>query len=211
MTKRIEGILSSIRFNMLFNEGIKRKVIFPFDENLYKRLNNIYFYGATGSIIIKYLKPLRHMIGNFDDKCLLLTMVLMDAKIVKGYVENHTGKEIRYWVESGNSVYDVSLLYRFKKKIYYRLFKPNDIVYFGQEDYINETYFDIKNTTLEDLNYNIVKRVSFCILFSLIEGLSIESNNKEFRCEARALREFINYKDFNLDNYLSHDFTRKLN
>lgn len=68
-------MLANLKKNLYFaslrikiEQAIKNGTIVPFEQDLYDRLDNIYFCGATLSIWLKYLKPMKGMNGQCEDR-----------------------------------------------------------------------------------------------------------------------------------------------
>ena len=156
MLKELYKILYFKRCELLFYNGLKNGDILPFEDDLYDRLSRIYFNGYPLSIQIKYLKPMKAP-GNCEDRSWFITMGFENALWVSGDNKDlklTCGKDgaWHFWVEYNDWVYDPTLLYKFKKELYYKMFQPENIVYRIPKIYKkHEWYQDIINTKIEDL------------------------------------------------------------
>jgi hypothetical protein len=178
--------------------GVSKVKVTPFEDFIYRRLDSVFYNGATGSIVLKYLIPHTSISNNLDLRCILLTMALCNSSIVTGnieYFKNH-GEEIHSCVETFDAVYDPTLLLKFRKKVFYKLFKPSNVISYSHKDYVNSSYLDVFNTSLHDINFDIVKRVSFCSMIPMIEELQIKSHNFNFQRDLSVLKEQVNYSHF---------------
>lgn len=64
------------------------------------------------------------------------------------------------WIEIGNYVYNPSLMMRFGKDLYYKIYSPTDVYKATKEIYkkVNGSYYDdVRNTSIDD--FKIVKEL----------------------------------------------------
>lgn len=217
MFNKLKKKLNFLRCDLLINEGLRNGTIVPFEDDLYERLSKIYFNGYPLSIQIKYLKPMVGP-GQCEDRSWFITMAFDDALWVSGDnkdLELKFGKQgaWHFWVEHDDWVYDPTLLYKFKKEVYYNIYLPTNIVYRKAEEYKkHEWYQDVVKTTVEDLKPGGKKRVNLCMSIPLVQGISQMSDNKDFINELDQHLKMIEY-DYKqvvgeLDSSIA-SFTRK--
>lgn len=200
---------------VLFNDGISKGDIQPFEDDLYNRLNHVYFAGIPLSIQLKYLKPLIRP-GKCFDRSLFITTGFEDSILVIG---NNKRLELKYgkenaghvWVERGEWVYDPTHLLKFKKELYYKIYEPTNVSYYTKEEYTtNPIYQDIITTTLEDLMRTGRKRHELLTSVPLVQGIAEMSNNQDF---IKLLDEFltlINYDVNEINNELDNNISNIL-
>lgn len=177
--------LYMIKYNALFQSGVKKGLIHPFEQDLYDRLSRVYFCGIPLSISLKYLKP-TSVPGKCYDRSLFITMGFTDAILVRG---DQKDLALRYgqadaghgWVEHDGWVYDPSSLLKIRKDLYYEMFSPNNVFYYKPEEYAcSEMYKDITKITIDDLRPKGSKRLELCTTIPLIQGIADMSNNGDF-------------------------------
>ena len=198
MFNTIKKNLYFMRLSILQNEGIKKGEILPFEDSLYERLNKVYFNGYPMSLQIKYLKPTVGP-GQCQDRSLFITMGLDDAKWVCGDVKDlelSFGKENawHYWVEYDGWVYDPTMLCKFKKELYYKLFLPTNIKSSNKEFYSQISWYqDIVNTKIEDLMPGGKSRTWLSVSIPLIKGIA--ENEAQLSGDDSFLRELNKHLD----------------
>lgn len=198
MFERLKKSLYFMRCNLLFNEGLKNGNILSFEGDLYERLSKIYFNGFPLSIKIKYLKPMVSP-GNCEDRSWFITMGFEDALWVSGdlrTLELQYGKAgaWHFWVEHDGWVYDPTLLYKFKKEVYYKIYMPSNVRIRTVEEYKNdEWYRDIIETTIEDLKPGGKGRCHLCVSIPLVQSIAKMSGNQEFIDELEEHLKLIEY------------------
>ena len=186
------------KLNLLFNQGIRNGDILPFEDDLYERLSKIYFNGIPLSIQIKYLKP-KISPGNCEDRSWFITMGFEDALWVSGDnkdLELNYGKNgaWHFWVEHDGWVYDPTLLYKFKKELYYKIYLPKNIIYRRPEEYKKSPiYQSIVKTTIDDLIPGGKERYHLCVTIPLVKGIAEMSGNADFIKELEQHLEEIEY------------------
>lgn len=217
MFDNLKKKLYFLKSNLLLDEGLRNGNIVPFEDDLYDRLSKVYFNGYPLSIQIKYLKPMVSP-GQCEDRSWFIAMGFDDALWVSGDVKNlelNYGKDSawHFWVEHGDWVYDPTLLYKFKKEVYYRIYAPSNLQYRKPEDYKkHEWYQDVVNTTIEDLKPGGKKRVHLCISIPLVRRIAEMSNNSDFVNELEQHLKLIEYDHKQVADELNEsiaNFTRK--
>lgn len=192
------------KFNLLFNKGLKSGDIVPFDDEFYSKLNNTYITGLPVSIHIKYLRPIIGP-GKCLDRSLYMFFCFKNALLVRA---NNKDLELRYgkedsmhgWIEIDNYVYDPSLLLRFDKDLYYKIYTPTDVSKYTIDEYCNiyhnrMLYEDISNTTINDLLPNGNKRIELFNNIPLIKEIANMSNNEDFINGLNDWLSTINYDE----------------
>jgi len=186
------------KLNLLFNQGIRNGDILPFEDDLYERLSKIYFNGIPLSIQIKYLKP-KISPGNCEDRSWFITMGFEDALWVSGDnkdLELNYGKNgaWHFWVEHDGWVYDPTLLYKFKKELYYKMYMCKNVIVRSPEIYKHdEWYQEVINTTLDDFRPGGKDRYHLCVSIPLVQYSAKYSGNQEFIDELYEHLKLIEY------------------
>jgi len=187
-----------LRHDLLINDGLNNGSIVPFDDDLYGRLNKVYFNGIPMSIQIKYLRPTTSP-GQCEDRSLFIATAFEDALWVSGDqkdLELKYGKEgaWHFWVEHDGWVYDPTLLYKFKKELYYKIYLPKNIIYRRPEEYKKSPiYQSIVKTTIDDLIPGGKERYHLCVTIPLVKGIAEMSGNADFIKELEQHLEEIVY------------------
>ncbi len=191
------------KYNVLYENGIKNGLIQSFEQDLYDRLNQVYFCGIPLSINLKYLTP-TSLPGKCYDRSIFITMGFTDAILVRGNLMN---LKLKYgqadadhgWVERKGWVYDPSLLLKMKKDLYYKMFSPSNVFYYKPEEYAcSEMYKDITNISIDDLRPEGSKRSELCATIPLIQGIAKMSNNEDFVNELDNHLKSIDYDLFEI-------------
>lgn len=196
------------------NQGVKNGTITPFPKELYDTLDNIYFCGATLSIRLKYLKPMKGMSGNCEDRSLFVAAGLPGSTIVTAdlkSLEYRYGKSSswHYFVLYDGWIYDPSSLYRFREDVYYDLFKPTNARRFSSEEYTSSSvYQEITSTTLEDLQSFNSKQLWFYFGIQGVKAIADISENAEFKKEFKEMLERINYNPKEFTNRFRGDIIK---
>lgn len=160
-------------------------------------MNNTYFNGIPISMHIKYLRAPKTMgIGKCYDRSLYMFFCFDDALLVRGDnkdLELRFGKEKagHGWIEIGDYVYDPTLLLRFDKETYYKIYNPTNVEKITKEEYrkINGSYYDmIRNTTISDFKSSGSKRVDLILTIPLVKAIAECSHNEKF---INALDEYL--------------------
>ena len=187
-----------IRYRLLIAEGLRNGTVLPFEDDLYERLSKIYFNGYPLSILIKYLRPTSGL-GQFNDRSWFITMAFEDALWVSGDLKDlelNYGKQSawHFWVEHDGWVYDPSLLYKFRKDVYYKIHMITNVKVRTAEEYKNhEWYQNIINTKIEDLKPGGKDRYHLCVSIPLVRGIAEMSDNQTFKDELNQYLMDIEY------------------
>lgn len=189
MFEKIKKDLYFKKTHLLIRKGLSEGTIIPFDDDFYDQLSHTYFNCLPVSINIKYLKPILSP-GKCDSRSLYMFFCFDDAILVRADVKNlelEYGKSRAFhgWIEKDGFVYDPTMLMRFDKDLYYKIFQPSNIVKSTKEEYCslegNKDYYDdVRNTTIEDFMPGGSKRLDLLNLVPLYKGISKASKNQEF-------------------------------
>ena len=187
-----------VRRDLLISQGLRNGNIVPFDEDLYERLSKIYFAGIPVSINIRYLKPFIHE-GHCDDRSLFIIMGFENAVLVRGYqkgLELKFGKENswHYWVEHDGWVYDPTLLHKFEKELYYKIYEPSGVKYFNADEYKNHPlYQGVVDTKIDDLKPGGKDRHHLLMSVPLIYGIAKMSDDPNFLSELDSYLQMVEW------------------
>ena len=190
------------KMQLLFNKGLAEGKIVPFDDEFYEKMSHTYFNCIPIYMHIKYLKPIVGP-GKCYDRSLFMFFCFDDALLVRA---NNKDLELRFgkenaghgWIEIGNYVYDPSLLMRFEKDLYYKIYSPTNIFKATKEDYIkvNGSYYDdVKNTSIEDFKLGGKKRTDLCVSIPLVRGIAEHSSDENLKKELDAYLTSIQYDE----------------
>jgi len=193
------------RMKLLLAKGLEDGSITPFDDEIYRKMNHTYINCLPVSIEMKYLRPTSSL-GKCLDRSLYMFLCFDDAILVRGDtkdLELRYGKEnaIHGWVEQGDYCYDPSLLLRFKKETFYKLFKPSNVSKVTSEEYRNysemdrQFYDDVVNTKLDDFKPNGRKRINLCTTIPLVRGIAEIEMNTDFIRDLNNYLESIQYDE----------------
>lgn len=149
---------------------------------------------------IKYLKPTAPP-GKCYDRSLFMFFCFDDALLVRADnkdLELRFGKENagHGWIEIGNYVYDPSLMMRFEKDLYYKIYSPTDVHKATKEDYkkVNGSYYDdVRNTSIDDFKIGGSKRTDLCVSIPLVRGIA--EFNEQFKKELEEYLTLIQYDE----------------
>lgn len=156
MFDNLKKKLYFMKSKLLLADGAKKGEILYFEDELYQRLSKIYFNGIPLSIHLKYLKPM-FSLGQCEDRSMFIAMGLDNALRVSGDhkdLELMYGKDnaVHYWVEHDGWVYDPTFLCKFKRELYYKIYKPTNIQKCRADKYMSVGHWkEILDTKIEDL------------------------------------------------------------
>lgn len=189
---------------LLFEKGLEDGSIIPFDDEFYEKMSHTYIHGLPVSIDIKYFKPLDGELGKCYDRSLSMFLCFPNAVLVRG---DRKDLELRYgkenaghgWIEMDGYCYDPSLLLRFKKEIYYEIYKPYNVSKINVEKYKNsceynkQFYEDIVNTKLSDFQPKGRKRTDLGLMIPLVQGIAEMGTDIDFKKELNDYLQSIQY------------------
>ena len=188
--------------NLLFYKGIEEGKIIPFDDEFYNEMSKVLFNGIPISMHIKYLRPVSGL-GKCFDRSLYMFFCFDDALLVRG---NDKALELTYgkghgghgWIEIGDYVYDPTLLLRFDRDLYYKMYGITRVKKYTKDDYIraNGDYYDsVRNTKVEDYQIGGSKRVDLCISIPFVKGIADCSDDVDFKNDLSEYLELIQYDE----------------
>lgn len=188
------------KLKLLYSKGIAEGKIVPFDEDFYRSMSNTYFASIPVSMHIKYLRP-KTGPGKCYDRSLYMFFCFDDALLVRGdklNLELMYGKENagHGWIEIGDYVYDPTMLMRFDRDFYYKMFSPTNVSKATKDDYVsvNEDFYnDIRSTTISDFQPGGSKRLELCTTIPLIQGIADMSSDENFKKELDEYLSLIKY------------------
>lgn len=192
-----------IRKEFLYQEGLSDGRIVPFDDEFYEKMSHVYFNCIPISMHIKYLNPSGGRIGKCDDRSLLMFFCFDDALLVRGDIKSlelKYGKEKawHYWIEMGNYVYDPTLLMRFDKDLYYKIYCPNNLVKSTKEDYqkTDEGYYNmVRSVSVSDFQLGGSRRADLYVSIPLYKSYAEILPNQEFKRELDEYLTLIQYDE----------------
>ncbi len=197
---------------LLHQKGLSNGTIQPFDENLYRQMSHTYVDGVPVSLHIKYLKP---VLG--PGKCLERSEYMFycfdDALLARGdlkYLELKTGSKecaLHGWIEIGNNVYDPTMLEKFPKDLYYKMFGVSNVTKCTKKEYLkNEVnkklYDEIKNTKLEDFRAGGMKHYYFQKTIPMVAGYAKFIDDQDLMKELESYLSLIKSYDEEQVDYL---------
>jgi hypothetical protein len=221
--KMFDNLKKSLYFNkaqLLLNKGLEDGSIKPFDNEFYEKMNHTYISCLPVSMHIKYLKPILSQ-GKCYDRSLYMFFCFEKAVLVHGYNKD---LELRYgrdnaghgWIEMDGYCYDPSLLLRFKKEIYYEIYRPYNVTKITTDEYKNccdynrQFYEDVVKTKLSDFQPNGSKRIDLCVVIPLVQGIAEMETNENFKRELNEYLELIQYDEIQVYEEMNTAFQKCL-
>lgn len=197
---KIKQQLYSMKMITLFNKSLKEGKIVNFNEEFYKKMKDTYISCIPVSIWIKYLKPIIGS-GMCYDRSLYMFFCFEDSLLVCAStkdLELRFGKEDsgHGWIEMGNYVYDPSLLMRFEKDLYYKIYGVTNAKKNTHSQYRKantEFYDNIKNTIIRDYQPGGCKRTDLLTIIPFLEEIAKMSGNSTFIKEVNDYLRDIDY------------------
>lgn len=131
-----------------------------------------------------------------------------DALLVRGNcidLELKDKNPYHGWIEIKDDVYDPSRLLKFKKEVFYQLYKPTKIIRCNIEQYKKiskenkELLEEVQNTTLEDLQPNGKRRGQLFLIAPMLQALANVSKVEGFQQEVYQYFESIQYEPIELE------------
>lgn len=193
----------------------------PFDEEFYEKMSHTYISCLPVSMHMKYLKPIMPP-GKCYDRSLYMFFCFPNAVLVRGDnkdLELRCGKDNagHGWIEIDDYCYDPSLLLRFKKEIFYEIYKPYNVSKTTVEEYKNccdsnkQFYEDIVNTKLSDFQPNGSKRIDLCVMIPLVQGIAEMGTDEDFKKELDNYLKLIQYDERQVFEEMNVAFQKCLN
>lgn len=198
---KIFGDLYLRKLEFQLYKGLLEGKIVPFDEEFYKSMSTTYFSCIPVSMHIKYLRPTCPP-GKCYDRSLYMFFCFDDALLVRGSnkdLEVRFGKENggHGWIERGNYVYEPSLLLRFDKDLFYKMYKPSNVSKITVEEYKknDDGYYDkVRNTKLEDFRIGGKLRTELAVTIPFVRSIA-EFAGGEFKEDLEKFLEEIEYDE----------------
>lgn len=220
MFDNIKKVLYFSKMRLLLKKGIEDGSIVPFDKDFYEKMSHTYISCLPVSIHIKYLKPIIGP-GMCIDRSLYMFFCFPNAVLVRGdnkYLELRYGKEnaLHGWIEMNGYCYDPTLLLRFKKEIYYEIYKPYNVSKITIEEYKNycdsnkQFYEDIVNTKLSDFHPNGRKRADLYVIIPQIQITADMITDVDFKKELNDYLKTIQYDEKQIYEEMNQEFKKFL-
>jgi hypothetical protein len=192
--------LSLIEPKSLYQKGLKDGSIIPFSDELYEKMSHKYFNSIPISLNLKYLSP-KYNLGKCYDISLIMFLCFDNSLLVCGEEKNLKSSKEHEWIEMDDYCYDPILLLRFKKDIFYDIFKPFNLTKTTIEQFKNASYYnkkiyeEIKTTDLSDYQPNGKKRIDLCVTVPIVREIAKIENNENFMKELNEYLKLINYDE----------------
>ncbi|MFI3307461.1 MAG: hypothetical protein R3Y21_02735 [Mycoplasmatota bacterium] len=208
MFKRLKEKKYFDKARLLFEKGLSDGRIQDIEDEIYETMENFIFCSIPVSIEIKHLRPLALQdTGRCYDRSLIMFLCFDDAVLVRG---NNKDLEIQYgknlaghgWVEMNGFVYDVSLLKRFDKKLFYEIYECSRVKKITLEEFKkkNPQHFNqFRANTLEVYKNSLAKRDEIIVMAPVIKTIIEAKQNTELKQDFEKFLTSINYdsKKFN--------------
>lgn len=163
------------RNELLFQKGIEKREIVPFDDEFYNNLKNTFVSSIPAYINVKYFNYAMDIDERYS-KVFQIFMSFKNSKLVSGKTKYFDDEYEDYsWVEIDDYVFDAYLMMKFKKDLYYKIISPKNIVIYDHVKYREknkEMYDDIINTTIKDFypngskNHNLLYEIPNAITYA---------------------------------------------
>ena len=205
MSNKIDKMIKKLylkRTELLFDKAVLKGKITEFDEEIYEKMDGTIIACLPVSLYIKFSKYLFPQ-GTCYDRSLYMFLALDDAVLVRG-----NNKDLRYnygkghaghgWIEIGNYVYDPSLMLKFDKSTYYKLYGCSDVSKIDKATYIKKYPKFIEenvSTDYNDFKPGGKRRLELGIIITQIKALSRFINDEDFIKELNEYLSFIEYDE----------------
>ena len=199
---KIKNKLYFKRLELLFNKAVNEGKITEFDQEIYDLMDGTIIACLPVSLYIKYSKYLFPE-GTCYDRSLYMFLALDNAVLVRG---NNKDLEVRYgkghgghgWIEIGDYVYDPSLMLKFDKATYYKIYGCSDVRKTDKATYEKEHKEFIDDNVSNDFNdYKPggSKRLQLGVLIMQVKALSTFIGDDNFTRELNEYLSFIEYDE----------------
>ena len=188
MFDKLRKKLFFAKFKILAAKSGYQGKIMEFDDEIYEKMSNTIIACFPVSFYIKYST---HMfpIGTCYDRSLYMFLALDDAILCRGnnkdleynYGKGHGGHG---WVEVGDYVYDPSIMLKFDKETYYRLYGTTDITRTDKETYLREhkDFVDsVVSTDFDEYRPGGKRRLDLGILVIQVQAIARMIDDSEFK------------------------------
>ena len=187
---------------LLFTKAVSSGKINEFEEEIFDKMKGTIIAGLPVSIRIKYSKYLFRN-GTCYDRSLYMFLGLDDAVLVRGRTKHleaqyGIGHEGHGWVEIGDYVYDPSLMLKFDKETYYKIYGCYDITKIDKNTYLKEHKEFIDDNVSNDYNEFKIggrKRLQYGFLLSQVRCLSGFIGDENFIKELEDYLKEIEYDE----------------
>lgn len=200
MLEELRKKLFFAKFHILAAKANQEGKIMEFDDEIYEKMKNTIIACFPVSFYIKHSK---HMfpIGTCYDRSLYMFLALDDAVLCRGnnkdleynYGKGHGGHG---WVEVGEYVYDPSIMLKFDKETYYKMYGTTDITRIDKESYLREhsDFVDsVVSTDFDEFRPGGKRRLDLGILVIQIRALARMIDDDEFKKDLASYLELIEY------------------
>ena len=202
MFKTIKKNLFFTRFNALFEKGVKDGKITLFDDEIFDKMSSTFISCLPVSMYIKHSKYLFDT-GTCYERSLYMFLALDDALLVRGndkyleyrFGEGHGGHG---WVEVDDYVYDPSLMLRFEKDFYYKLYGIDDVSKYDKSAYLELNHEVVDFSVSHDLNEfrpDGARRLELGVLIGQLKVLSSLVGDDCFAEDLNAYLALIDYDE----------------
>ncbi len=178
------------------NQGMREGKITEFEPEIFDKMKNTIIACFPVSIYIKYSNYLFPK-GTCYDRSLYMFLALDDALLVRGdnldLIYNFGSSCGGHgWIEIGDYVYDPSLMLKYDKDTYYKIYGCSNVFKIDKETYMREhkDFYDAHVTTdFDEFRPGGKRRLELGILVRQHREIASLSGNKEFQ------REILEYLD----------------
>ena len=171
-----------------------------FDDEIYEKMKGTIVACFPVSFHIKHSN---HMfsLGTCYDRSLFMFLALDDALLVRGnnkdleynYGKGHGGHG---WVEVGDYVYDPSIMARFEKEVYYKLYDCSNVTKVDKETYLREhkDFVDmVASRDYDEFKPGGKRRLDLGLLVTQIQAIAGYLNDEDFNRDLEEYLEAIQY------------------
>lgn len=200
MFDKLRKKLFFAKFKILSAKAGQVGKIMEFDDEIYEKMKNTIISCFPVSF---YIKHSDHMfpIGTCYDRSLYMFLALDDAVLCRGnnkdleynYGKGHGGHG---WVEVGDYVYDPSIMLKFDKETYYKLYGTTDITRIDKVSYLKEhqDFVDmVVSTNFNDFRPGGKRRLELGVLVIQVLALAQMIDDEEYKKDLQDYLELIEY------------------
>lgn len=202
MLDELKKKLYFAKFKILGLNVSKQGKIMEFDEEIFEKMSNTIIACFPVSFYIKYSKYM-FPIGTCYDRSLYMFLALDNAVLVRG-----NNKDLEYnfgkghgghgWVEVGDYVYDPSIMLKFDKDTYYKLYGCTGVSKIDKETYVKEhaDFVDlVVSTNFDDFKPGGKRRMELGVLVIQVREMAKLIGDAEFTKELNKYLELIQYDE----------------